>query len=416
MLTQLKKNNYIYYFFIFIFVFSISHAQTLSSSIELGANPNSQNYWWMKYNNFGFNDYSNYQKTKIRFNSSNFEIKLNIFSNLNELGSIFLNESYLKFNIRDNSYIRAGRYYRDYSRYLNDELSSGSILISNNAQAMPKIGVVSKKKLKKNNNIIFDFGISHAVFDQNELYDSSPFLHEKFVYINIIKSNYEFGIGFVHEAMWGGSTRLLGSQPDKIQDFLKVFISADGPYKEGEPHANALGNHLGIWDFYYKKNIGDKNIKFYYQHFFEDTSGLRFANKWDGLWGIELNNYLPRASILLEYLDTTNQNINPPYVNDAYYNHTIYTDGWSYKGYSIGNPFISHIGINPTKVFHLGINGPVFNDYFYEIKASRKSNEKDIIKYHLSIKKEILKKQMLNVFAFNNDKEIGIGLSFTNTF
>ena len=38
-----------------------------------------------------------------------------------------------------------GRYYRDYSRYLNDELSSGSILISNNAQAMPKIGVVSNK-------------------------------------------------------------------------------------------------------------------------------------------------------------------------------------------------------------------------------------------------------------------------------
>ena len=58
-------------------------------------------------------------------------------------------ESYLKFNIRDNSYFRAGRYYRDYSRYLNDELSSGSILISNNAQAMPKIGVVSKKKLKR---------------------------------------------------------------------------------------------------------------------------------------------------------------------------------------------------------------------------------------------------------------------------
>ena len=83
-------------------------------------------------------------KNKISI-SSNFEIKLTIFSNLNELGSIFLNESYLKFNIRDNSYIRAGRYYRDYSRYLNDELSSGSILISNNAQAMPKIGVVSKK-------------------------------------------------------------------------------------------------------------------------------------------------------------------------------------------------------------------------------------------------------------------------------
>ena len=37
----------------------------------------------MKNNNYGFNIYFNYQKTKIRFNSSNFEIKLNIFSNLN---------------------------------------------------------------------------------------------------------------------------------------------------------------------------------------------------------------------------------------------------------------------------------------------------------------------------------------------
>ena len=53
-----------------------------------------------------------------------------------------------------------------------------------------------QRKVEKNNNIIFDFGISHAVFDQNELYDSSPFLHEKFVYINVIKSNYELGIGF----------------------------------------------------------------------------------------------------------------------------------------------------------------------------------------------------------------------------
>ena len=43
--------------------------------------------------------------------------------------------------------------------------------------------------------------------------------------------------------------------PNTFKDFLTVFISGDGPLKEGEPHANALGNHLGVWDFYYQKII-----------------------------------------------------------------------------------------------------------------------------------------------------------------
>ena len=36
-------------------------------------------------------------------------------------------------------------------------------------------------------------------------------------------------------------------------------------------------------DFYFIKKNEDKLIKFYHQHFFEDSSGLRFDNKWDGL-------------------------------------------------------------------------------------------------------------------------------------
>ena len=39
-----------------------------------------------------------------------------------------------------------------------------------------------------------------------------------------------------------------------FNDYLKIFISADGPLLDGDAHANALGNHLGIWDFYFQKN------------------------------------------------------------------------------------------------------------------------------------------------------------------
>ena len=415
MSNQLKNHKYILYFFFIALLFNTSYAQNLSNLIEIGSSPDNQNFFWAKHNNFGFKNYPNYQKTKISILESNFEIEMNIFSSISELKSTSLNTSYLRFKINDKSYLRIGRYYRDFSNYLNDELSSGSILISNNAKAMPKVGFVSNKKLNKN-NISFDYGISHAVFDKNELYKSSPFLHEKFVYMNLNNSNYKLSVGFVHEAMWGGSTILQGNQPDTIKDFFKVFISADGPKKENEPHANALGNHLGIWDFYFQKITGEKNVKLYYQHFFEDTSGLRFANKWDGLWGIELVNYISETNILLEFIDTTNQNINPPYVNDAYYNHSIYSGGWSYKGYTLGNPFLSHNGINPSKIVHLGISGVLLNEYFYEIKASKRINISNIIKYQLIIKKELYKNHIIKFSAFNNDYNIGLGLSFTKVF
>ena len=36
---------------------------------------------------------------------------------------------------------------------------------------------------------------------------------------------------------------------------MKVFISGDGRQKDGQMHANALGNHLGIWNIYLLKKI-----------------------------------------------------------------------------------------------------------------------------------------------------------------
>ena len=45
-------------------------------------------------------------------------------------------------------------------------------------------------------------------------------------YFTLIKNdnNYEYGFGFVHEAMWAGSTYLKGQFPSSFKDFLKVII------------------------------------------------------------------------------------------------------------------------------------------------------------------------------------------------
>jgi hypothetical protein len=407
MLNPLKKNNSKKYFFVGIlisFLFNTAPAQDRQFSIDASANTTDANYWWSNKNSFG-RESSNFDlQTSWRFKDSKRVYLVDI--SLNSENKFYINESFIKYNLSEETFLRFGKYYRDFSAYLNDEISSGSMLVSHNAEPMPKIGLFTSRNIKKNQHINFEFGIAHGIFDKNDFYTNRPFLHEKFIYINVVKPSYEFGVGFVHEAMWGGSTVLLGDQPQTIKDFFKVFISADGPLKEGQPHANALGNHLGIWDFYYKKNINDYTIKLYYQHFFEDTSGLRFANKWDGLWGLELINYIPKTNILFEYLDTTNQFINPPYVAESYYNPGEYPGGWSYKNYTIGNPFMSHSNQEETAMIHLGLSGTISSNY-YKIYISKRINISDSIKYKVMLSKKINPKSKVNFFIVNNESNNG---------
>ena len=382
MLSRFRKSNIKnYYVLLPTILLSALYSQDFESKYNLEFNPNFSNQWWSHYNNYGqetskinFSYNAQYQKNKTNY----------YFSFSASKDRFYISESFIKSQLFNNTYLKAGRYYRDFSLYLNDSLSSGSMLISNNAEPMPKIGILSKYDYK---DFDFTFGVAHGSFRKSEIYTKAPMLHEKFLYLNRVKNNYKFGIGIVHEAMWGGATEHSGDFPDSFKDFLKIFISEDGPLLEGQSHANALGNHLGIWDFYYKRKINNKELKLYYQHFFEDTSGLRFWNRLDGLWGIELSNYIKNTNILFEYLNTENQDRDPPYVNESYYNHSEYKSGWSYKGYTLGNPFINHLDNNPSKVLHLGIIKNHFNQYDYQLLASRRIDISDPFKYEASISK-----------------------------
>ena len=388
MLSQWKKINIPKYrILLLITLVTTLYSQDINNNkFGLVLTPDISNQWWSQYNNYGQDPSEIYFNYKARYKHKNANIGVKVFASKDK---IYIGESYVKSELFSNTYLKVGKYYKDFSSYLNETLSSGSLLISNNAEPMPKIGLLSSYKFKKSQNFDFNFGISHGLFSKSTIYKTAPMLHEKFVYLNYSKNKNDFSIGFVHEAIWGGSTESYGDFPHSFKDFFKVFISADGPLLDGEPHANALGNHLGIWDFYYKKTINNKELKFYYQHFFEDTSGLRFDNKSDGLWGIELSNFIKNTDILIEYLNTMNQDSNPPYVNENYYNHYQYQEGWSYKGYSIGNPFIDFLENNPSKVFHLGISSNELNNYSYKLLLSRKIDSSDLIKYQASIGKMI---------------------------
>ena len=409
-----------YHIAILLLFFNLVIAQNHKLGVSIQKNPTDTNYWWLENNNFGIEpsdiDFQVHWQLKTLKTESMITI---IGQDTSE--KFYVNESFIKYNFSEHTFLRLGKYYKDFSVYLNDDISSGSMLISHNARAMPKIGVVTSKRIKK---VTFDAGMAHGVFDKIDVYTETPLLHEKFIYINWQKNDvHHFSIGFVHEAMWGGATSEnqewpLRKSSNLWKDFLKIFISADGPY-EGGSHANALGNHLGIWDFSYQKQHADQILKLYYQHIFEDTSSLRFANKTDGLWGIELANYIPNSTILLEYVDTSNSRIDPPYQLDYYYSNYQYIAGWTYKGNIIGNPFInddgSEQGFDEGKFVHIGAQGKI-GLYRYQMKVSRKINTHDLIKYKALIGMPIKNHFNINLFMANNENTNGLGLELYYAF
>ena len=102
--------------------------------------------------------------------------------------------------------------------------------------------------------------------------------------------------------------------------------------------------------------------------------------------------------------------MNPPYVAEAYYNHTIYTAGWSYKDYTIGNPFLPHLNTDPTKIVHIGMNGLILKNYHYQIQISKKIDVNDLMRYRVDIKKEFNALNTLGIFIVNNgNKKNGVG-------
>ena len=385
-------------FFLFFSILFPKEDKKISVNIYNYDNPD----WWSNYNNSGLNFTKSNISLSYKNIFDNYELLINNHAS-NE--KIIFSESYISLSMKKVFKIKFGRYYRDFSTYLNDELSSGSMLIGKNALPIPKIGLLGEYYIKKKNKFKFSYGISHSVLEENDIYNESPFIHEKFLYLIKNENDYEYGFGFVHEAMWGGSTYLDGKFPSSFNDFWKVFISADGEIFEGQPHANALGNHLGIWDFYYRKKNKSNVLKFYYQHFFEDTSGLRFQNRFDGLWGFEYKDLSSKFNYVLEYIDTSNQDRNPPYVNENYYNHSEYKLGWSYKGYVIGNPFINNV---PSKIIHSGISIDELNNYKFKILLSRRIDKNDTLRYSFSIGKVF--HNLTTLIFINGSKSKNVGL------
>jgi hypothetical protein len=193
-------------------------------------------------------------------------------------------------------------------------------------------------------------------------------------------------------------------KPANLKAFWKVILPlGDSNYYENDALEDwVYGNHLGSMTVQLGWNIDKEHLlKAYLDNIFEDGSGIRKSNGWDGLWGLEYHNksegrqYVRGA--VVEYFQTTNQSGPLHYDSgdypepirsqitdlvtgdDNYYNHMFY-GAYDHYGMALGNalltsPIYNKDGFNEfrdnrVKAWHVGVNGEITDRLSYLVKGS----------------------------------------------
>lgn len=300
----------------------------------------------------------------------------------------------------------------------HESLSSGSLAQSRNAMPIPKIAVTVPEYASvpfTKGYLSFKGYWGHGWLGEGRFVENA-YLHDKNLYLKVGGDLpvVAYG-GFVHYAIWGGEHPRRGSLPSSLRDYLRVF-TGKGAMDAGEKGQhqtevdNALGNHLGIYDFGLVGKIQKHSLSIYHQTPWEDLTSLKLFKNKDRLLGISLQNdgskkYI--SEVVYEYLYTKYQsgpgtpdpvpgqsNYGFPYGGrDDYYNNGLYQSGWTYKDNIIGSPlFISRsrfenyllemnyyhdqrsIVNNRVVAHHVGAKGNLGNLINYKAKATYTRN------------------------------------------
>ena len=248
--------------------------------------------------------------------------------------------------------------------------------------------------------------------DVNYKYSTGIWYHQKHLYFrsNPAKRFYVTA-GIEHVAQFAGNKYgtengqyVAKEHPAKLKDFFDIFLPfGDKNYFEnGAMEDWVYGNHLGSMTVQLSWNITKEHmVQVYLEDPFEDGSGMRKSNGWDGLWGVEYVNRSPGRQWLrgavIEYFQSTNQSgplhydrgdypepirsqITDKVVgNDEYYNHTYYAS-YTHYGMTLGTPLITSpiynadgynaFRDNRVKAWHVAVNGEITDHVSYLAKAT----------------------------------------------
>lgn len=280
--------------------------------------------------------------------------------------------------------------------YADGRLTSGDMLLSHNAPALPRISVGIDRYTAVPGlygYLALRGGITHAWLTDNAGVRGA-YLHYKYAGVRLggklpVNISYEFH----HAAQWGGHSAEHGDLGNSWHDFRRILTAAAGGNTYNEIY-NAQGNHLGSQVLELMAKGTGWEVRAYWQNFLEDNWNFlgRGQNLPDGLFGLSVEQaHWPYVQgLTVEYICTADQT--GPFHdqdgliyagNDNYYRNAIYTGGWNYYLHTLGTPFITSPIYNRegepattnsrSKTCYLALRGDI-RGYRYLLRASHSRN------------------------------------------
>lgn len=262
--------------------------------------------------------------------------------------------------------------------------TNGNMDWSNNARPLPGIAFSTDGFIPfffwKKWLTVKAFYAEYILFDNQ--YIDNAHLHHKYAIARASLDSWKISAGLDHWVFWGGTSPVTGSLPG-FKSYLRYIFGLRGSRNSSSiDRGNVVGNSLGLYLLTVEKEYPNMGITFYYNHPFEDRSGLEMDNIPDGLWGIYLHRKKGKAflqDMVYELQNTTNQSgtynglviVSTGRVtgrgNDNYFNHSTYKSGFVHYDRMMGSPFfiptIDSSGIskgfknNRIWVHHIGLSG-----------------------------------------------------------
>lgn len=306
-----------------------------------------------------------------------------------------------------------------FSEYNDRYLSSGDLLFSGNAMAIPqfRIGIKDFTPIWGTKNLLSIRGyLAYGAFTDTNwlkrwvspgtLRPADVLFCSRGLWFRVgdkKKFPLTYDIGIEMGTQFGGKIhkgQTIINMPSKLIDWLKAFIPLAGnPDTPEDEQTNVQGNMTGEYsmNLSYSPNK-DWNIRAYWEHYFEDHSQMTFEyGVWkDGLWGVELifpsNPFI--SKFVYEYICTKDQTGSvlhnwtpeiPEQVSgqDGYFAHYLY-GGWQNWGMGIGTPLaISPLYNRSHELYmyntrfiahHIGIEGNPYREVNWRLLLTYSKN------------------------------------------
>ena len=308
-------------------------------------------------------------------------------------------------------------------------LSSGSFSWSPNALPLPRLELSIPDYAPlgfTGERLALKGFFAHGWFG-NAAFVQRSFLHQKAIYLRYGREQARLKLhaGFNHQAQWAGYAPFLETDPTssfggQIADSFVAYLNVVIPLKAKALKnlskfttydQNRVGDHRGSAEAAMEIRLGGGTVWLYQQHFYDLGRKLyNLRNIEDGLYGVRFVRPQPHhllGEVVVELFSSGSQGIvqfGRPLGGEAenYFINGQYPDSWSYRGRTIGTPFITqasdshpglerttfsgytaanqlisgHYGINNNRVWALyaAVAGALGSQWEYELKASYSKN------------------------------------------